>query len=258
MRINHAGGVKSPGIFKGKYDSLRGKGYSILLCTPTLDGNVRVEYTTSLVKTIIALGSLGIPVTIAKNTNSCFVDLSRNLFVAQFMAGDYSHLLQIDSDMSWNETAVLDMLMRDKEFISGIGRKKLDAEEYAGINHTNENGTVIGELGDTEEDVLISMKYIGGAFTLQKRSMFQTLINRWGRTHKAMLGTTEGYSFYQCRYYDSAFMTEDYYFCDLCERSGIDVWCYANIDMGHHGTRNYQGNFFKYLKGLKEPQKVAA
>ena len=257
MKINDFGGVTAPDLTSmkelAKYNSLRDKGISILFCTPTLDGQVSIDFTTSLIQSIDLLNKLGIPVIVGKSNNSCFIDLSRNLFAAQFMKCKCSHLWQVDSDMSWNPEAILDMLLKDKEFIAGIGRKKTDKEEYAGINYTDENGTILGETGETEEDVLIRMKMIGGAFTLHKRSVFDKLAKKF-TSLKAMLGTTEGYSFYSCNYYKHAFCTEDYSFCALCEQAGIKIWCMPNIDMGHKGYTNYAGNHFKYLKGLKIPE----
>ena len=162
MRIGDFGGVKTPDLTKlketVKYESLRNKGISILICTPTLDSKVRIEYTNSLLETCIKLHDLGIPFVFCQNKNSCFVDLARNLFVTQFMKSNMTHLLQIDSDMSWNADAVLEMLMKDKEFIAGIGRKKTEEIEFAGINYTDAEGTIKGEKGKTDEDVLIKMK----------------------------------------------------------------------------------------------------
>ena len=196
MRINDFGGVKAPDITNlkntVKYEPLRGK-VCLLICTPSLDGKVNFDYTTSLLQTVIELSKLDIPVVIGKPNNSCFIDLARNLFVSQFMAGPFTHLLQIDSDMSWKPEDVLNLLIKDKEFIAGIGRKKLDNEEYAGMDYSDESGNVIGELGETEEDVLVKMKYIGGAFTLHKKSVFEKLQKKFVSL-KAMLGTTKGHA----------------------------------------------------------------
>lgn len=254
MRIGDFGGVKAPDLTSlkeaVKYEPLRGK-VRLLINTPTLDSQVSHEYTISLLKTVILLTKYDIPVVLGKPQNSCFVDLSRNLFVSQFMEGDFTHLLQIDSDMGWDAEDILKMLLKDKEFIAGIGRKKLEKEEYAGIEKVDENGTIIGELAESEETVLIKMKMIGGALTLHKRSVFEKLIAKYPEL-KATLGTTPGHSFYKCEYHPEAYQTEDYYFCSLCESAGIDVWCYPNMNIDHYeGRKNYRGNFFKYLKSLK-------
>ena len=255
MRIGDFGGVKAPDLtdLKNtvKYESLRGK-VCLLINTPTLDSKVTHEYAISLVETVLLLTMLDIPVVIGKPQNSCFIDLSRNLFAAQFLEGEYTHLLQIDSDMGWEAEDILKMLLKDKEFIAGIGRKKLEKEEYAGLECVDENGTVKGELGKTQEDVLVKMRMIGGAITLQKRSVFEKLIEKYP-SMKTVLGTTPGYSFYKCEYHHEAYQTEDYYFCSLCQSAGIDVWCYPNMNVDHYeGRKNYRGNYFKYLKGLKE------
>lgn len=257
MRINHKTvvGGKLPATLS-KYNELINKNIVLLVCIPTRDGKCSLDFTTSLVQTCELLQNLNIPVILNRSNNSCFVDLSRNMFVTQFMKSKCTHMLQIDDDMSWNPEAVLEMLSKDKEFIAGIGRKKIETEEYAGINFTDENGTPIGELGKYQEDCLIKMKYIGGAFTLHKRSVFEKLSKKFPNFKSDGAGK-DGYYFYHCQYNKLAWHTEDYVFCHLCEEAGIDVWCYPNVDMGHYGIKNYKGNWFKHLRNEKMNQGIS-
>jgi len=94
------------------------------------------------------------------------------------------------------------------------------------------------------------MKYIGGAFTLHKRSVFEKLMTPEDHTKT-------GYKFYECRYYFNGWRSEDYVFCEKCTDKGIDIWCYPNIEMGHLGNKNYSGNYFKFLKERGEKQGVS-
>lgn len=251
MRIEHAGGVKAPSIPEDleRYKNLCSKNISILIGTPTLDNQCSMDYTTSLLQSCIYLRQLGIPFFFAKTLNSCFVDLSRNLMVTQFMNSKCTHLWQIDSDMSWNPEAPLEMLLKGKDFIAGIGRKKVDDTDFAGSLLTLD-GQPYGELGETEEDVILKMQHIGGAFTIHSRRTFDLLAEKHPELKSDGTGKG-GYAFYQCEYTSGQWKTEDYFFCDLCHDVGIDVWCYPNIDMGHEGQKNYKGNYFKYLKSLK-------
>jgi len=246
LRIKHINEVIDT---LSKYQSLRGKGIKILFGSPSLNGEVSIDFTASLLQSIEMLGKLGIPVLMLKNLNSCYIDVARNLYVEKLLASRATHLWQVDTDMSWPPEAILNMLLKDKDFIAGIGRKKLEKEEYAGINYTDEAGTVLGEFGENEEDVLIQMKVIGGAFTLHKREMFRKIIGKQGLL-PTIIGDTKAYVFYECKYRPE-WRSEDYVFCDLCTRSDIDIWCYPNINMGHKGYTNYNGNWFKHLKKIK-------
>lgn len=257
MRIGDFGGVKPPDLARLKetvrYEPLRGK-VSLLIGTPTLDNQCSMDYTTSLIESCIMLRELDIPFFFAKTLNSCFVDLSRNLLVTKFMQSKCTHLWQIDSDMSWNPEAPLEMLLKEKEFIAGIGRKKLDDIEFAG-ELMSLDGQPIGEAGEKEEDVIIKMQHIGGAFTMQTRSVFEKIQKRHPEIKSDGAGKN-GYAYYQCEYTEGQWKTEDYYFSDLCLSVGIPVWCYPNIDMGHEGQKNYKGNYFKHLKGRKNRELV--
>ena len=220
--------------------------------TPSRDGKCSMGYAKSLSQMCVVLNALGIDVVLGETNNSCFVHHSRNLSANAFLESKHTHLLQIDDDMSWNPEAILEMLLKDKEFIAGVGRKKTLDVQFAGVNYTDDDGIPIGELGDREEDVLVKMLYIGGAFTLQKRSVFEKLKSSCNYSSGA-----NGYVFYKDEYRLSDWQTEDYFFCELCRKNNIDVWCYPNMDMGHLGNYDYKVNFFKHLKNNKlEPEEI--
>ena len=247
MRINHNKGRGNPSP-NNKYEPLKGLG--ILLCTPSLDGKCSMHYAASLSETVKILSDKGVAVAIAKSDNSCFVDLSRNLFIQRFdQEKAYTHLLQIDDDMSWSPDSVLEMLLKDKEFIAGVGRKKTMDEQYA-AEMIIEGGEPIGELGEKETDVLLKMKRVGGAFTLMKRSVVDKLKNNFP-DHK---NESLGYTFYRLEYDEKGLITEDYYFCRLLDKCGIDIWCYPNVTMGHLGNYDFKGNYFDFLKMCKEKE----
>jgi len=250
LRIDQALGGCRKADPLAKYRTLEGKGIKILFGSPTLDGEVSIDFMSSLMQSIELLSKLGIPVLMLKNLNSCYIDVARNLYAAKLLESTATHLWQADTDMSWNPEAILDMLLKDKDFIAGIGRKKLENEEYAGVNFTDSNGTIIGEFGDTEEEVLIQMKVIGGAFTLHKRCVFEKLRDSRYMV-KRLIGETSAYVFYECSYRPH-WTSEDYNFCNSCIESGIDIWCYPNIEMGHKGFKDYKGNWFKHLKSKKQ------
>ncbi len=231
---------------ENKYDVLKDKGISVLFSVPTKDKTVTLGFCVSLVQTAETFFKLGIPFILVDANNSNFTDLTRNMAVQVFMKSKGTHILQIDSDMKWEPNVILDMLLYDKEFIAGVGRKKVEDEEYAGVNFTADDGTPMGQMGEKEEDVLIQMKYVGGAFTLLKRSVFEKLI----LNYPILKCEQVGYAFYQTRYEPNCYKTEDYLFCELCNDIGIDIWCYPNINMGHQGIKDYKGNYFDYLKAL--------
>jgi hypothetical protein len=244
LRINHqAGEVKAP----GKYDSLRERRLSILLMTPTLDAKCTIDYAKSLTQTCLALYAAGVEVTLGKTMNSCFVHHARNLNANTLLNTNHTHLLQIDSDMSWAPSVVLDMLLFKKQFIAAVGRKKSLNPEFAGVNYTDENGVPVGQIGDTKENSLVKMAYIGGAFTLHERSVFEDM-REFCDFSRAI-----GYVFYKDEYSLQDWQTEDYTFSAKCKKAGVDIWCYPNVTLGHLGNYDYEGNFFDHLMKKEEP-----
>jgi len=152
--------------------------------------------------------------------------------------------------MSWEPHVILDMLLFDKDFIAGIGRKKSLDVEFAGTPLTDETGGIVGQLGATQEDAIVKMKHIGGAFTLHTKAVFEKMRNT------SIQSNPVGFVFYKDEYDLITWKTEDYRFCEKCHEIGIDIWCYPNIKMGHLGNYDYSGSYFDYLKkGVVEKPK---
>lgn len=252
MRINHGEGGKTPSQLNEpetpyKYHCLKDKGYSVLFSVGTKDKTVSYGFAISLAQTTKTMFDLGIPFVSVDANNSNFTDLTRNKAASLFLHSKCTHLLQIDADMEWNVCDLLDMFLYDKEFIAAVGRKKTDEIEFCALPVLDEDGDVIGQTGETEKDVLIKMSLVGGAFTLIKHSVFEKLVekNKDLACHGVGAGQFPGYAFYQCKYTLVGHRMEDYFFCDLCTKAGINIWCYPNVTLGHQGIKDYKGNYFE-------------
>lgn len=256
MKINHniGAGDKTSALLKEpetplKYHGLKDKGYSILFSVGTKDKMVTYDFAISLAKTTKTMFDLGIPFVCVDANNSNFIDLTRNKAASLFLHSKCTHLLQIDSDMSWDVNDLLDMLLYDKEFIAAVGRKKIEDVEFCAIPMLDNDGDIMGQMGKTHEDVLIKMSVVGGAFTLIKHSVFEKLVKKNNLLCDGLgSDNVPGYAFYQCKYDAVGHRMEDYFFCDLCRAAGIDIWCYPNVTLGHQGIKDYRGNYFESHK----------
>ncbi len=234
--MSESGGRNSPAL----------SGIKLFIGTPTR-GTCAIHFARSLAQTTTALELLGVPVEIHQSVMSCFVDMSRNTLVAQFLKTDSTHLMMIDDDMGWNADAVVRMLLHDVEFIAGAGPKKVDSgDEFCCHINVHADETPIVQNG------LISASHVGGAFMLLKRAAIERMIKAYPDMVCRAVHMEHGYRFFETRYTANAFHSEDYLFCDRFTAAGGEIWIYPDVEFTHTGTKDYRGNYHKFLLGLPQ------
>lgn len=220
------------------------KGVKLYIGIPTR-GTCTTHFAVSLAVSHAALTKMGVDVQIHQSQMSCFVDMSRNTLVAQFLKTDCTHMLQIDDDMGWNADAILHMLAHDKEFIAAVGPKKVDAgDQFCCTINVHADETPIVEKG------LISASKVGAAFVLFKRAAIERMIKAYPEMVCRAVDMEFGYRFYETTYSANRFQSEDYNFCDRYIAAGGEVWIYPNVDFIHTGNKDFKGNYHKFLMGM--------
>lgn len=93
----------------------------IAICTPAYGGQLTTGYTSSLIKTIEVFNKKGIKYVPLFLNNESLVQRARNTLVAQALADpSITHILFIDSDITWHGEAILRLLEKDGDIVGGI------------------------------------------------------------------------------------------------------------------------------------------
>jgi hypothetical protein len=235
--MNGGGGVKPSSALAG---------VKLYIGIPTR-GEVTAHFCRSLTATHALLLRLGAEVEIHFSQSSTFVDIGRNTLVAKFMGGDFTHALFIDDDMGWKPEIVVDMLSKELEFVAAVGPKKVESgDEYCCHINVNPDQTPI------VRDGLISASHVGGAFVLLKRAAIERMVKAYPELICRAIDMEHGYHFYELKYGPNSLHTEDYVFCDRFTAAGGEIWIYPDVDFIHTGTKDYVGNYHKFLLG--QPQ----
>lgn len=227
------------------------KGVKLYIGIPSR-GQCSMDFAKSLALTCAMLETAKVHFCIHENRNSCFVDMSRNRLVAEFLKTDYTHLFFIDDDMGWNPEAVMQMLAHDKEFIAAAGPKKTDAgDEFCCQINIHADETPIVENG------LISASRVGSAFVILQRAALERMIDRFPELKCLPVDMEKGYRFYEAPYTANTWTTEDYTFCDRFIAAEGEIWIYPEVDFIHTGVKDYKGNYHKFLMGKPKDQAQA-
>jgi len=219
------------------------QGVRLFIGIPTR-GTGTMHFARNLAHSATALTMAGIEVEIHQSILSCFVDMSRNTLVAEFLKTSCTHLLMIDDDMGWKPESIFQMLLKDVEFIAAAGPKKVDAgnEFCCHINVRPDETPIV-------KDGMLSASHVGGAFVLLKRCAIERMIKAYPALVCRAVDLNHGYHFFETRYTETSFHSEDYLFCDRFTAAGGEVWILPDVDLIHTGVKDFQGNYHRFLLG---------
>ena len=263
-------------------DGIHKEKYKVLICTPAYGGMFHDGYYRSCLMTMDILRKNNIPFQFASITNESLVTRARNTLVLIFLNSEFTHLMFIDADITFHPDYIVkmlyDTLKDDVEIVTGAYPKK-------GINWTsiinavqdgitdpkiiegyNQNYVVNFAHEDTKIiDGLIELKDAGTGFMMIKKTVFDKLIKEYGKQcayENDIKDWPEGQNRNFYAFFDTCiegegmlkkmpgnrrYLSEDYFFCRLCQSIGIKIWYDPRINLEHAGHYNFKGSSQKLI-----------
>lgn len=209
---------------------------NILIATPCYNGQVYASYTESLLNTINVFNNLGIRYDVHFIKNQ-IVTRARNMLAYIFLQENknYTHLMFIDADITWQPQHILQLLKHNKEFIIGIYPNKSYDEKYNLLPSSKIKSHNI-------VDNLIEIEYAATGFTLIQKSVFEKIKNdvlTFNLPNGAPGENVKLYNFFDCNVVNEDYLTEDYYFSHLYNKNGGQIYADITIQLKHSGTHEY-------------------
>jgi len=238
---------------------------------PCYDNQLTEPFFMSMLRTSMAFKELGMRFSISTISDS-LISRARNQLVAKFMANkEFTHLIFIDVDISFNHEDILKMLWHDQEIITGaypikdINWEKVVKNVQNGMEPKKllensiryvVNPVKTGENKVQVEKGAISVYDAGTGFMCISRSAFEKLF----AAHPELkyvddTGTLVGeekdnaYALFNS-YVDpetNRFLSEDYGFCRYWQEIGGSIWTDPSIELGHLGRLKYNGKLIDFL-----------
>lgn len=211
----------------------------ILIGVPAYGGSIKNGCVESLlgIKDFLASLSIAAYVNILDVTNIAF---ARNVFASRAVAGDFSHLLMIDTDMSCQPALIGRMLDADKDVIGAVYRSRSEQEQY-----------VISPLARFDiKNGVFPVNSIGAGILLIKHSALVLLLPHVasGKDERVTDKTVSG--FFTPIEIDGIQRGEDVSFCARWRNIGGEVFAIADPTVGHIGQTTFRGDFIKHVKSL--------
>jgi hypothetical protein len=201
---------------------------------------------------------------------SSLVTQGRQLCVSGFMESNCTHMLFIDSDISFNFKMIERMINHDKEIclvpypIKGTDHDKVKARILAGDTlspHLLGNQYTMSVPDPTNvkvTDGFIEVERGPAGCMLIKKEVIHKLIKEYPEftinQHTLIDGKlvkrNHMYNFFDTYWNkdDKTYTGEDFYFCKLCKHADIKMYALVDEYISHHGEYSYTGRLLDEFK----------
>lgn len=245
---------------------------TLLIATPCYGGLLYEGYFRSILNAASVLSQVGIKTSIKTISNESLITRARNTLVSFFLTKEeYTHMLFIDADVSFEPMAIISLLKANKPVISGIYPKKgynwKKITRLIEIQPNWKNGVqsrlldyVVNFLSNKIEieKNLVKVKDAPTGFMMIQKNTFSVLKETYPElSYKNDLeGLDENdfspenfWLFFDCiKDEDGRYLSEDYAFCRLVQRAGLDCWADLGVNLNHTGTHTFEGNILKSVE----------
>jgi hypothetical protein len=218
----------------------------IMIAIPSYDAKIAVYGMFSLISAVILLERNGYKVVFWGQLGCCYLDQTRNHIVDKFLASDCSHLIMVDSDLSFDGDAIIKLLKADEQIVAAAyPYRSLEKEGFPISIKLDENRIPIGN----REKHLIECSFVPTGLMCIKRDVFDIL----KKEYPDLIDSSGELQFFQtgilfAKEGNKDYYGEDVYFCEICKRAGIQIWCDPNINIDHIGELHRKGNYDQYLR----------
>ena len=242
---------------------------SMMVATPMYGGMCTGNYVAGLLGTINKMKSVGVPVYWAQITNESLITRARNELARLFLEKGMDYLMFIDADISFDGTAVAQLMAADRDITCGIyPKKEVDWKQISkaakmGKENLQDYGgafvfNMTGQMQESDTDGVIEVRHGGTGFMLIKRQVFLDLMPHVP-TYRVSTHRENGeyikpltHEFFATSIDETgALLSEDYHFCDLWRKHGGKIYANPFIKLEHVGTYVYGGDILKSGGNLK-------
>jgi hypothetical protein len=260
-----------------KLDEKTLKGKKLFVGTPMYAGLCYGTYLRSCLDLQMACAQYGVECRFSFLFNESLIQRARNYIADEFLRSDCTHMIFIDSDISFNPIDIIAMLAIDKDICGGPYPKKninwgnIKKAISKNPNISDEDLSLLGgdivfnpAPGITTFNVseLVEVMELGTGFLMMKRGVFEKYKKEYPqRMYKPdhvgtqfFGGDREICSFFNVEIDPETKRTwsEDYNFCHDCRKIGFKIWMAPFMQLQHTGTYTYQGSLPKVAQYLQE------
>jgi hypothetical protein len=230
---------------------------NILLCSPSFNRSVDLGFMQSVLNLCMDCVQTGISITFYTPYNS-LIAIARNSCIDTFMKGEYTHLLFIDTDESFETEQVIRLLQSDfplvgafvplkKYNIDKLVNTGTDSEKYQSMLKYNFGITKDKDekTNNTNVDIkneFVNVIKIGTGFMMLKRDVIEKMEKEYPEYISENDEKIKDYFLFQTVVENKVFIGEDFFFCKLWKKMGGEIWADTKSKVNHIGTHTFTGD----------------
>ncbi len=255
----------------------------VCILTPCYGSLCYVNFVHCLMETMNLFRQIGINLTVEFCKNDSLVSRARNNLIAKAMSNpSVTHMLFIDSDITWDPVDILKLLIADKYLIGGVYPlkkynwnilldKNTNVEKMLQRKNASQLRNVISDENMiqhnllkyntnflnsvlTIENNLTKVKHIATGFMMIKRNTIEQMAKAYPKTkYTDDVGFLRGdenkwaYALFDCGVEDDHYYSEDWLFCHRWSKMGGNVYMDVSINLKHTGIEDFNGSFIASL-----------
>ena len=220
----------------------------IWIAIPAYTGTIHLGTMRALFADVLKLAERGDRVTIFDESGNAMIGDCRGLIVSKFLEGDGTHLVFVDSDVTWEAGSLLKLVDYPVDFVAGLYPQRRDPINYCCQWDQSKKNIELSEHG------LIEVLGVPAGFMRLSREMLEKMVSHYADTQfyckEAPNETAHDlFGAYRC---GRIKFGEDYSFCKRWRDIGGSIWIDPEIRMGHVGYKTFVGQVGEWLKGEKD------
>lgn len=226
---------------------------TLAICTPSYDGRVSCYYTESLMGSVFDLERAGIKTRLIWLTQCSLLPRARDQLVASFMESGCTHMLFVDSDISWPRSAIGKLLAYDQPLI-GIAGLRRGGDRTPCIRPLDEKTNTIQYLG--EDRKIARVGALGTGFMMIRRDVIERMQIAFPNLKKECKDMSEAVQeHYYALFNLDVGESEDFSFCRRWRLLGGEILVDTTVSLRHEGRITYAGALNEFLN--ENAQRVA-
>lgn len=256
----------------------------LYILTPCYGGMCHLNYLCALIKTVNIFKMYHFPLQIEFCRNDSLISRARNNLIAKAMCDiEMTHILFIDSDITWDPMDIFKLILSKKPLIGGVyplknyfwdkittNPNKLEEmmnkreknsilsrlyskEDFLKQNLVKYNINYIGSNLSIDENIA-EVKHIATGFMMIQRKTIETMIPYYPDTKYtddvSFLSGNENlfaYALFDCRVEDNHYLSEDWLFCNRWSNIGGKIYIEVSIDLTHTGPEDFKGSYISTI-----------
>ena len=250
----------------------------VYILTPTYGSMCYVNYTICLIESIKLLKQYNIEVQVEFCRNDSLIPRARNNLLARAMSNPkMTHVLYIDTDITWKPVDIIRLLLSDKRIVGGVyPLKKIEwdrlkqpnivdswtskKDRHEILKNTSDQVLIENHMlnyninrlttGNIEvKNNLIEIKHLATGFMMLQRKMVECMQKAFPSTkytddvnflkpHE----NEQAYALFDCAVVDEKYLSEDWLFCQRWSNMGGQIYADISIDLMHTGIHDFKGS----------------